>query len=110
MGEPLRLTEVLTTSTAVATYLGHPAVAPFHVLSAIRILQGEASIEDLGRPQSPLLTRATGAASQVAPEVQALAQRWFTRFDEDITREFTETELTEFLKEVESLEGTETPL
>ena len=103
MADPIRLTEVLTTSTAVATYLGEPRVEASHVVAAARILQGDLALEDLGRPRSPLLVRATGAGSEVAPEVRDLAQRWFARFEQDPLREFSQDELHEFVAEATAL-------
>lgn len=105
MGEALRLTEVLTTGTSVATYLGDPRVDAAHLISAVRMLQGELALDDLGRPRSPLSVRATGAGSEVAPEVRDLAQRWFARFDQDPLREFSEDELAEFVAELKTLTG-----
>ena len=49
MAERLRLTEILTTSTAVANYLGEPVVAARHVRTALRMLEGETSLDDHGR-------------------------------------------------------------
>ena len=103
MPEPLRLTEILTTSTAVANYLGQPVVTAEHLLAAIGILQGKKALDDLGRPQSPLVSRMTKAGSGVAPEIQALAQRWFAVFDNDVLREFSEEQLNELVRELEAL-------
>lgn len=103
MTDQLRLTEVLTTSTSVATYLGQPTVEPTHLLLAVKVLLGETTMDNLGRPQSPLLIRVSGAGSTVAPDVRDLAQRWFARFDHNPLREFTPAELDEFVAEVSGL-------
>lgn len=99
----LRLTEVLTTASAVANYLGVPQVNASHMLSAVAILREEMTLDDLGRPQSPLVSRMTGAGSGAEPAARELAQRWFARFGKDVTREFSEAELDEFLGEVRAL-------
>ena len=104
MPESLRLTEILTTSTAVANYLGSRSVEAGHVLSAIAMLQGTMTLDDLGRPQSPLLSRVTGAGSGVAEPVRDLAQRWFAAMDGDVLREFSEAELTAFEHELRQLQ------
>lgn len=103
MPASLRLSEILTTSSAVANYLGESAVSARHLRSAIAILLGEESIEDLGRPTSPFVSRATGAASTVDPAVRELAQRWFARFEHDLTREFSEAEWEAFSAELAAL-------
>ena len=104
MGEGLRLTEILTTSSAVANFLGAREVSASHVLAAIGILQGTKTLDDLGRPQSPLLTRATGAGSGAEEAVKALAQRWFARLGGDVTAEMDEVALTEFEDELRRIE------
>lgn len=100
MPDALRLTEILTTSTAVANYLGSRTVEAGHVASAVAILRGEKTIDDLGRPQSPLLSRVTGAGSGVAEAVREIAQRWFAVFEGDVLREFTDEQLAQFLAEL----------
>jgi hypothetical protein len=100
MPDVLRLTEILTTSSAVANYLGERTVESRHVLLAIEILQGSKTLDEIGKPQSPLLSRVTGAGSGVSDEVRELAQRWFAAFEGDVMREFSEAELDEFVQEL----------
>src|SRR5687767_718981 len=109
MAEALRLTEILTTSSAVANYLGARTVEAQHVLLAIAILEGSKTLDDLGRPQSPLISRVTGAGSGVAEEVRELAQRWFAAFEGDVLREFSEGELHEFVEELRMIDERRPP-
>jgi hypothetical protein len=111
MTERLRLTEILTTSSAVANYLGVPNVRASHLLLAIELLSGKKSMDDLGRPQSPMIARMTGAGSGVDPDVQRLSQRWFSRLARDPLAELTEPDLDELVAELavlDSLEGSST--
>ena len=105
MGEGLRLAEILTTSTAVANFLGAPDVSPRHVLSAVEMLTGRKTLDDLGRPQSPLLSRVTGAGSGVDPVVKALAQEWVTKLGGDARAELDDKALAEFEAELRTLES-----
>lgn len=93
MSEALRLTDILTTAAAVANFKGVPDVAAEHLLLAIEVLQGTKTLDDLGRPVSPLVSRMSGAGSSATPGVKALAQRWFARQGSDPTYELTEDEL-----------------
>ena len=105
MTERLRLTEILTTSSAVANYVGAPSVAAGHVLSAIGILQGTVSLDDLGRPQSPMLSRVTGAGRGAEAAVREIAQRWFAELGGGPWAEMDEEQLAEFEAELRALAG-----
>jgi hypothetical protein len=100
--EPLRLTEILTTSSAVANYLGQPDVTAGHMLSAIAILRGETTIESLGRPVSPLIPRARGGAG-AHPRVRELAQRWFARLGGDAGAVLDEGQLASLIEELNAI-------
>ncbi|MGE3076949.1 MAG: hypothetical protein AB7N24_17110 [Dehalococcoidia bacterium] len=104
MSEGLRLTEILTTSSAVANYLGAPVIRPSHLLKAIDILLGTASLDDLGRPLSPLVSRVAKAGDAVAPEVQKLAQRWFAALGSDALAQFDDETLLRFMREVRAVD------
>ena len=104
MTERLRLTEILTTSSAVANYLGVPEVRPQDVLLALEILRGEKSLDDLGRPQSPMISRLTKAGGGAEPAVRELAQRWFAELGGDLAGEFDEAQLQRFEAELRSLQ------
>ena len=95
MTEGLRLTEALTTSSAVATYLGAHSVTAEHVLTAIGILRGTVPLDDLGRPQSPMLSRATGAGREVDALVREIAQRWFSKLGSDPFAEMDAEQVSE---------------
>ncbi len=106
----VRLTEILTTASAVANFKGEPEVRAGHLLSAIAMLVGEQSLDDLGRPVSPLVARMTGAGSGASAGVRELAQRWFSRQGGEVTYELTDEELhalREELTELASVEAAE---
>jgi hypothetical protein len=103
VSEALRLTDILTTAAAVANFKGVPDVSAEHLLLAIEVLQGEKTLDDLGRPVSPLVTRMTGPGSGATPGVKALAQRWFARQGSDPTYELSEDELETLRGELATL-------
>lgn len=103
--DTLRLTDILTTASSVASYLGEREVLPRHLLDAIAILAGEKAIEDLGRPMNPLMGRSLGAASGADPRVRELAQRWFATLGADVTATLSPAQLATLIAEVEALEG-----
>jgi len=107
VAEALRLTDILTTGTAVANFTGERDVRAEHLLDAIAILLGEKTLDDLGRPVSPMLSRATGAGSGATEGVRSLAQRWFARQDGDVTRELPDDGLAELRAELERLAAEE---
>lgn len=107
MTERLRLTEILTTASAVANFKGVPDVCAEHVLDAIAILQGEKTLDDLGRPVSPLVSRVTGAGSGATPGVRALAQQWFARQASDVTYELPDEELADLREALGALAAKE---
>jgi hypothetical protein len=102
MADPtgIRFVDVLTTGSAVANYLGAPDVTAGHLLSAIAILREEASLEDLGRPLSPMIRRREAGSD---PEVRAFAQRWFAKLGEDPHAELGGDQVDEMLRELSSL-------
>ena len=103
MTDPLRLTEILTTSSAVANYLGAREVGLGHVLSAIAILRGSMTLDDLGRPQSPMLSRATGAGSGAEGSLKLLVQRWLGVLGGDATRALDDEQMAAFEAELQAL-------
>ena len=77
-GEAPSLADVLTTASAVAHFLGGQGVRAEHVAKALAIQRGLMTMEDLGKPLSPLVQRyPRGAGPGVDPAVQTLVQRWF---------------------------------
>ena len=107
MAERLRLTEILTTSSAVANYRGVPAVRAIDVLDAVAVLRGEKTLDDLGRPLSPLVSRVSGAGSGATEGVRDLAQRWFASLGADPTAEFSDAQLSAFEAELARLADVE---
>lgn len=104
MNEGLRLTEILTTASAVANYLGAPVVEATHLLSAMRILRDEMTLDDLGRPLSPMVARVTRPGSSVDAGVQELAQRWFKMLGGVATAELDEAQLATLRTELIALD------
>lgn len=94
----MRFADILTTASAVANYLGVPEVTPAHMLHAIAIQEGSESLEDLGRPASPLIAR--GAGGSVAPAVREIVQRWFERLGRDANVELDTAALEALRDEV----------
>ena len=96
--EQIRLVEVLTTASAVANFLGEPDVSTAHLHASLRILKGEAAIEDLGRPVSPLVPRPGSPGS--TPEARAFAQRWYQSLGGDPHATLTEAQIEEMEREL----------
>ncbi len=72
------LADILTTASAVAHFLGSQAILAEHLATALAIQRGQMTMDELGKPLSPLVQRyPRGAGPGVAPAVQALVQRWF---------------------------------
>ena len=103
MEESIRLSEILTTASAVANFLGAVDVAPAHLLQAVGVLRGELALEDLGRPMSPLVARVARASSGATPEVREFAQRWFQTLGGDVSAEFSAEQFDAFLVELRAL-------
>lgn len=107
-GEPLRFADILTNASAIANYLGYPDVTARHMLDAIAILREERSMEDVGRPQSPLVRRPGGAAGAgVTPGVRALVQRWFAELG-DANAELDDEAVARFRAELVAIDREET--
>lgn len=103
--EPLRFADILTTAAAVANYLGEPTVGASHLLDAIAILRNEKTLDDLGRPVSPLLRRATGSGGDADPAVRDLAQRWFAALGASVDAELDDHQLAALNAELQALRG-----
>ena len=78
----IRFTDVLTTASAIANYLGVNEVTPAHLVDAIAILEGSRTMEDLGRAVSPFVPRPRSGPTAAAA-VRELAQRWFASLGSD---------------------------
>lgn len=104
----LRFVDVLTTSAAVTSFLGVAVTTASHIIAAVAILQGELTIEDLGRPVSPLLRSARGPQS-VDPAVRHLVQSWFQRVGGTGDAEIGGEQLRLFVGELRLLESGESP-
>lgn len=99
----MRLADILTTASAIANYTGELNVSPIHLLHAIDILAGEKTIDDLGRPVSPLIPRPPGSTPGADPAVRDLAQRWFAESGNDINAELDDFALARLRTELHAL-------
>lgn len=98
MSTGISLADILTTSSSVANYLGVQDIAPGHLADAIALLLGETTLEQIGRPRSPLVPRPP--AGPATPQVRDFAQRWLERLDREATRELTLPELLLMREEI----------
>ncbi|HMO54998.1 MAG TPA: hypothetical protein PJ994_10880, partial [Tepidiformaceae bacterium] len=96
----IRFVEVLTTASAVANYLGVADVTAKHVLAALAILREEATLEDLGRPLSPMLRRGAPGSE---PAVRGFAQRWYRALSENPHAELSEPQVEAMIAELRSI-------
>ena len=76
-----------------------------HVLLAVEILLGAKTLDDLGRPQSPMISRVTGAGSGATADVRELAQRWYSRLASDPMGDLDDELLANFVAEAKALSG-----
>jgi hypothetical protein len=104
--DELRLTDILTTSAAVADYVGADTVLPAHVLEAIGVLRGERTMDDFGRGRSPLVPRRPGSGA-VQPDLRELSRRWFEQLGSDVAATLSESQLAAFEGDVRALVATE---
>jgi hypothetical protein len=100
MSDSLRLTEILTTASAIANFAGDSDVGPRHLLDAIAVLEGAKGMDDFGRPVSPLVPRGKAGAD---PAVREIAQRWFAALGSDVEAGLSATQLDELRAELLAL-------
>lgn len=101
-GEPFRFVDLLTTASAVASYLGAPELTPEHVVAALAVLDRSLNLEDLGRAVSPLVPKPPGGPA-VAVRVREFAQGWVTRPGNDPTCPLTGERLALLRDEIAKL-------
>ncbi len=101
---PIRFVDILTTASAVASYLGAPLVTAAHLIEAVAILRGEKSVEELGRPVSPLVSRSSQGA-EVEQTARELVQHWFFAVGQDINAALDEDETALLLLQLAGLTG-----
>ena len=98
MSGGLRFTEILTTATAVASYLGAEEIGAAHITMAVAVLREEVVMADLGNAPSPLVPRSR--TTPVAGPVRELVQRWFAQLGSDPLAEMGPEGLEAFLVEL----------
>ena len=99
---PIRFSDILTTASAVADYLGEADVRAIHLLDAVAILLNEKTIDELGRPLSPLVRRSPRPGASDA--VKGLVQRWFEELGSDAHAELDADMLRRFREEASAAE------
>ncbi len=101
---PIRFADILTTASAVASYLGEGEVVAIHLVHAIDILTARITLDDLGRALSPLVRRTPpGMGSTVQPAVRDLVQRWYAELDSNHAATMTESHLARLRTELAQL-------
>lgn len=109
-GDPgIRFTDVLTTASTVANYLGLNEVRAGHMLQAIALLKEEIRMEELGRGVSPLLQRASQRQVGASAAVRELAQRWYASLGSDVYAELNDEQLGGLRAELEAVAQGELP-
>ena len=109
--DEIRLTDVLTTASAIASYVGAAEVNSGHLLNATALLLGEFRMEDLGRPVSPLVRRAPpGAGVGATGAAREFARRWLEVLGGDATTVLSTAEVALMREELGSTnDGREPP-
>ncbi len=97
-----RFTDILTNASAIADYLGQPIVTAHHLLQAIDILEERLTMEDLGRPSSPML-RNFRQPSGADPAIREFAQRWYAELGSNVQAELTDGQLAVLVSELRAL-------
>ncbi len=105
--DPVRLIDILTTATSIASYLGAPEIVPGHLRDALRVLRGAVAVEDLGAGMPPIIPRPPGGPT-VRPDVQSLIQRWQREAIRDITQPLDLHQLEMLEEELRALPGSDT--
>lgn len=100
MSESLRLTDILTTASAIANFVGNADVGPRHMLDAVAVLEGNKTMGDFGRPVSPLIPRGVAGAD---PAVREIAQRWFAALGSDAEARLSVSQLEGLRAELAAL-------
>lgn len=105
----IRFTDILTTATALAHYLGDSEITTFHLTEAVALLRAQRTLEDYGPGRSPMIPRDPGGA-MVGPQLRDLTQAWFKRMGSNPTTELEDRAVEEFLDDLRALDsaGTET--
>jgi hypothetical protein len=98
VADSLRFTEILTTATAVASYLGANEIGAAHVQMAVAVLRENVTLADLGAAPSPLVPRSR--STPVSGPVRELVQRWFADLGSDPLVEIDEEGIEVFLAEL----------
>ncbi len=98
----LRFTDILTNASAIADFVGEQNVTARHMLDAVAVLQDEKTMDDFGKPVSPMLRRLRGPGG-ADPRVRELAQRWFALLGSDLAAELSGEQLASLLAELHEM-------
>jgi hypothetical protein len=99
----VRFADVLTTASAVANYLGEPDVSIGHIAQAVAILLEEKTLDELGRPTSPLFRRPSPPGATSA--ARELVGRWFVEIGNDPNADLAGEKLGRFRSELAANAG-----
>ena len=100
-GDAVRFLDILTTASSVAHARGATAVAPGHLLEAIAVLTGDAEVEEVAGPVSPLGRQRAELSAEST--VRELTQRWFAQLGSTPDASLGTDELAELRREIEAL-------
>lgn len=104
----IRFTDILTTATALAQYLGDNEINAFHLAESVGLLRGQRTLDEFGPGRSPLIPRDPGGPA-VGAELRDLTQAWFARLGSDPASELEESAVDEFLQELTALDSSRPP-
>lgn len=102
MNDEIRLIDLLTAASTVATYQGTEEVSAEHLALAAEILRGEQSLDEAGIPAPPL-ARSGDPFARLAAPLRGLVYDWYHRLGSDTDASLDDDALELFLAEVRAI-------
>lgn len=102
--ETIRFVDILTTASTVASYLGEPEITAKHLIEAVAIVRGAKTLDDLGRPVSPMLQRGLAASPAVDARLRMVVQRWFDVLGGEVEAELAADSVEQLLAELRTVD------